>query len=178
MKVHYENKPASEISPDLPPGFVKFADKWVISQPMTLPNHRSTCFIRGKFDSVIEFSDGSFGIIDFKTTEPKPEHIPFYSRQLQAYAYALEHPAPRALRLSPISVLGLACIEPVRMGTFGEDQVAYIGAATWLECPHDETQFLGFIDEVMRVLELKAPPPAGPNCDYCRYRDKARKNGL
>ena len=178
MKAHYENKPTSEISPDLPPGFVKFADKWVISQPISLPNHPSTGFIRGKFDSVIEFLDGSFAVIDFKTTQPKPEHVPFYSRQLQAYAYALEHPAPRGFKLSPISILGLVCVEPLRIGTFGEDQIAYIGATSWLECPHDEVEFLAFIDEVIAVLEQKMPPPAGPNCDYCKYRDKARMSGL
>ncbi len=46
-----------------------------------------TYFIGGRFDVVIEFDDGSCGVIDYKTGNPESE-------------YAIENPMPSSLRLS------------------------------------------------------------------------------
>jgi hypothetical protein len=178
MKDYFKNSLSDEISPDLPAGRVLYGEKWVTSAPITLPGHSVSCYIKGKFDTVVEFSDASYGVIDFKTSEPKPEHVPFYSRQLHAYAFALEHPAPNAMALNPVSRLGLLCVEPVNMKKTREDQVAYIGQATWLDCPKDEVGFLAFLDGVLGILEAPEPPPQNPNCGYCNYRQAARESGL
>ncbi len=177
MQAYFEGRSTNEISPDLLEGVVKFGEKWVKSQPIDLPNHDSSCFILGKFDTVVEFVDSTYGVVDFKTTEPTPKHVPFYSRQLHAYAYALEHPAPRRFRLSPITTLGLLCVEPTAMDRHRDDQVAYIGDMSWLEIPKDEGKFLDFIDQILSVLERSEPPPPGPECGYCRYREGARNSG-
>ena len=103
MKGYFQGKPTLEISSTLPEGSVQFGERWVTSDLISFPKRNASCFIKGKFDTVVEFSDGSFGVVDFKTSAAKPEHIEFYSRQLHAYAYALENPAPGSLRLSPIS---------------------------------------------------------------------------
>lgn len=178
MKDHYRSALSDEISPDLPPGRVAYGEKWVTSAPITLPGHSLSCFIKGKFDTVVEFSDSSYGVIDFKTSEPRPEHVQFYSRQLHAYAFALEYPAPNAMALSPISRLGLLCVEPVVMEKTKDDLVAYIGRATWLDCPKDEAGFLAFLESVLTLLEAPEPPPQNPNCSYCNYRRAARDMGL
>jgi len=178
MKDFYRNQPAASISDTLPQGVIRFADRWVVSQPVQLPGHAHSAYIKGRFDSVIEFADGSFGIVDFKTSEPRPEHVAFYSRQLHAYAYALENPAEKALRLAPVSRLGLLCVEPVTMSGDVIDRLAYVGEVTWLDCPKDEAGFLGFIDGVLSVLEDPQPPPPAENCAFCQYRDQARLRGL
>jgi len=67
MKNYYEGKSSAEISPELPIGKVTFGEKWVQSQPIILPGHETGCFIRGKFDTVVSFSNGSYAVIDFKT---------------------------------------------------------------------------------------------------------------
>lgn len=174
MQAYFEGKSTAEISSGLPEGVVKFGEKWVESQPIELPNHDSSCFILGKFDTVVEFIDSTYGVVDFKTTEPTPKHVPFYSRQLHAYAYALEHPASRRLKLSPVTKLGLLCVEPTAMDRHHDEQVAYIGDVSWLEIPKDEGEFLDFIDQILSVLELSQPPPPGRECGYCRYREAAR----
>lgn len=178
MKDYYEHKPASEISSELPEGEVKFGEKWVTSQTISFPGKHSSCFLKGKFDTVVEFSDGSYGVIDFKTTQPSPKHVPFYSRQLHAYAYALEHPAPGGFSLSPITHLGLLCVEPVQMDVTPDGQVAYLGEATWLEVPKDDDWFLRFLEEVLTVLQQLEPPASSPNCAYCQYREAARSSGI
>jgi ATP-dependent exoDNAse (exonuclease V) beta subunit len=106
----YLDKPASEISPDLPPGIVKYKEKWVKSSPISFPDSASQCVIRGRFDAVIAFEDGSYGIIDYKTSDASAEKAAFYSRQLSAYAYALEraqlctHPPAGAVHHHPASL--------------------------------------------------------------------------
>ena len=178
MKEYYEGKSTQIISPDLPEGNVIFGERWVTSEPIALANHTSHCHIVGKIDSLVKFVDGSFGVIDFKTSEARPEHIPFYSRQLQAYAYALEHPAPGKLSLSPITKMGLICVEPQKMDLTEDGKIAYFGHVTWLEIPTNEDQFLRLIDQILFLLEQPIPPDSNPECGFCKYRDLARINSL
>jgi hypothetical protein len=174
IKGYYQGKPTNEISPTLPEGAVQFGERWVTSDLISFPKHSASCYIKGKFDTVVEFSDGSFGVVDFKTSQARPEHVEFYSRQLHAYAYALENPAPGSLRLAPITKLGLLCVEPVEMDRTSQGQIAYIGNASWLECPKDQDHFFGFLDQVLAVLEQPTPPESGAECLYCKYRQSAR----
>lgn len=177
MNDYFKGKPSSEISPDLPDGIVEFGERWVVSEPIMSPNHTAACFIRGRFDTVVAFSDESYGIVDFKTTEPNPGHIAFYSRQLHAYAYALEHPAPGKFGLSPITKLGLLCVEPTGIDQAEDGRIAYLGDISWLEIPKDEGRFLDFLGQVLAILEQPTLPPGDPECTYCQYRDQSREGG-
>ncbi|HUV29206.1 MAG TPA: PD-(D/E)XK nuclease family protein [Anaerolineales bacterium] len=177
MKEFFYQLPAEEISPALPPGQVAYADKWVYSAPISFPHHSSSCYIRGIFDTVLQFDDQSFAVVDFKTSQPKSEHVAFYSRQLHAYSYALENPHPGKFSLSPITMLGLLCVEPVQMNRTEQGNLAYEGQVTWLECPKDDKTFLEFIDGVLEVLDAPAPPAAHPKCSFCNYRENARQTG-
>jgi hypothetical protein len=178
MKAHYAGRPSSDLDPSLPPGIVSVSEQWIESIPVTLPGHSLSCFLRGKFDALIGFDDGSHGVIDFKTSEPKPAHIPFYSRQLHAYAYALEHPAPGKLYLSPISRLGLFVATPRATLNNTTSEISFQIALTWLEVPFQESGFLSFLDLVLTLLELPEPPPAGEKCTFCQYRQHAREHGM
>jgi hypothetical protein len=178
MKAHFAGRPASEIDPSLPAGIISVSEKWVESIPIELAGHRLSVFIRGKTDAMLSFDDGSFGVVDFKTSEPKPSQIPFYSRQLHAYAYALEHPAPDKLLLSPISHLGLLVEAPHATWVESTEEINFHFSSTWMEIPYAEAGFLGFIDRVVTLLELPEPPPASEKCDYCHYRQHAREHGL
>lgn len=178
MKGYYKDLPTGEFSPGLPAGTVRFGERLVTSTPIAIPGRTSSAYIRGKFDSVVEFAGGGYGVVDFKTSETRPEHVAFYSRQLHAYAYALEHPSAGAFALSPIIHLGLVCVEPVAMQRTADGQIAYLGAATWLECPLDKDGFLALIDQVLALLEQPQPPEPHPACSYCQYRQSARQHGF
>lgn len=171
----YDGKPTSEISPSLPPGTVKYRERFVKSAPITIPGARSQCFIYGRFDAVIEFDDGTFGIVDYKTSDAKDEHVAFYSRQLSAYAYALENPAPSALALSPVSRLGLFVITPDRFERNGSDEMIFVNRATWMDVPRDDDAFLALIGDVVALLDMDAPPPPSETCDTCSYRASMRE---
>lgn len=177
MKRLFEGKTTQEIAPELPPGVVRFGEKWVESEPIRFKEKDQAVYFRGKFDSVVAFDDGSYGVVDFKTTEPSRKHIPFYSRQLHAYAYALEHPGPGKLKLAPVTRLGLLCVEPIDIARDEHKHISYIGDVTWLEIPKDEAGFLDFLTSVKAVLELPEPPEPAEGCVFCQYRAAARESG-
>ncbi len=166
----YLGRSTSDISPALPPGVVKLRERFVKSTPITIPGAASQCYINGRFDAVIEFEDGSYGIVDYKTSEAKDEHVVFYSRQLSAYAYALEHPAPNALRMSPISRLGLFVVTPHRFEPTSNNEMVFVNKTTWMDVPRDDKAFLTLLGEVLAVLDAPTPPESSEDCETCNYR--------
>jgi hypothetical protein len=177
MKNFFEGRSTAEFTSDLPPGVVRMGGKSVESVELQLPGHAAVCKIAGRFDSVLEFDNGSYAVVDFKTTSPKPEHVAFYSRQLHAYAYALEHPAPGKLNLAPVTRLGLFSLDLDGLERQTTDRLALLGPVHWQEVPRDEAGFLTFLDRVASVLEKPEPPPPGKKCGFCKYRDSSRMTG-
>jgi hypothetical protein len=178
MKDYYLEKSTRVIHPDLPDGKVFMSGKWVESDIIHFNGHTAECYLKGIFDTVLQFNDGSYAVVDFKTTEINDEHVPFYARQLQAYAYALEHAAPGNLSLKPISHLGLLCFEPRHMDQDEKGHLTYSGKVAWQEIPLDEAAFLTQLEQVVAVLELPEPPEAGEKCEFCKYRNHARITGV
>jgi hypothetical protein len=178
MKDIYLSHSTKKISPTLPEGKSTMAGRWVRSEPIVIDGHANTCYIQGIFDTVVSFDDGSYGVIDFKTTKPRKSHVEFYGRQLNAYAYALQHPAPGKPFLSPISRLGLLCFYPQDMDEISPQNLSLIGPAEWVDVTLDEGKFLAFIADVMDVLELTAPPEADEGCKFCAYRAAAQNTGF
>ena len=169
LKNHYNGKHTGELHVALPPGIVSHGEKDVRSEIIRSPNHDATCFISGRFDVVVSFADGTYGVIDFKTSAPGKESANLYSRQLHAYAYALEHPAPNALALSPITKLGLLYLNPDSISQSNITRLSYEAEITWVEIQKDEEGFLGFVDEVLDLLELPEAPGHSPSCQWCKY---------
>jgi hypothetical protein len=167
-KDFFYGKRAEEMAEGVRSGRVAFGDRWVRSKPLEVPGHETRVQLAGIIDTALALDDGSFAVIDFKTSEPKPKHVTFYGRQLHSYALAAENPAEGALELSPVSQLGLLCVEPMAMVGL-DDGVAYKGLATFMEIERDDGAFLAFLSRVLFVLERPEPPAAAPKCSYCRY---------
>jgi hypothetical protein len=167
-KDFFFGKRTEEMSPGLRSGRIAFGDRWVRTAPLLVPGHVTSVALAGRIDTALAFDDGSYGIIDFKTSEPKAEHVHFYGRQLHAYALATEFPAPGALELRPITQIGLLCVEPVAMVGLDGD-VAYKGESSFLEIERDDDAFLAFLSQVHYLLENPEPPDPAPKCGFCRY---------
>ncbi|MFN2641271.1 MAG: PD-(D/E)XK nuclease family protein [Actinomycetota bacterium] len=168
MKRFYLGAPTSSLSPTLAAGRIEAGDMWLRSKPIEIEGHGASCYIVGRPDSIIAFEDGSYGVIDFKTSRSKDNHVALYSRQLHSYGYALENPAPRAEGLYPITTYGLHCVTPISMGGNGAG-LSFEMEAIWIPIEKEENKFLEFMDEVLTVLERRTPPDAGEECLYCRY---------
>ena len=178
MTTCYNGMRTEEIAAGLPGGVVSFGQRWVCSQPIDAGVEGATCYIKGRFDSVVAFDDGSYGVIDFKTSSAQGAQIRLYSRQLHAYAYALENPAPGQFALAPITKLGLLVFEPNSFAHLPEGTANLLGTLTWIELPRDDAAFLKFLRQVASVLALPEPPPPSPVCPWCGYRQASRENGL
>ncbi len=176
LKDYYDGKLTRELHPDLPPGTVKYGEQWVKSDLIRLPNRTSTCFINGRFDIVVEFDNKTYGIIDFKTGKPNEEYLNLYKRQLHAYGYALENPAPGALKLCPVTKLGLLYLYPSKVSQERIDWLSFDAKIHWEEISKNEQWFLEFVGEVLSVLESPQPPDASPNCEWCSYIKQLKKS--
>ena len=71
MKHLFEGKSTQVISPELPPGKVTLQGKWVNSAPIQFEGIEASCYLKGAFDSVLTFEDGTYAVIDFKTSSPR-----------------------------------------------------------------------------------------------------------
>jgi len=169
LKEYYDGKRTEELHPDLPPGVVKYGEKWVESKNINFRNHRDTCYIKGRFDIVVEFDDGTYGVYDFKTGNPEGEYSSFYSRQLHSYAYALENPADGALSLSPVSKLGLLYFHPTEVSQNQVDWLSFDAKIHLVEIEKDEQKFLSFMDGILNLIEPPELPEASPDCQWCKY---------
>lgn len=175
LKNYYDGKHTSELHIALPPGIVSHSEQNVKSKVIKLPNHEATCFVSGRFDIVVSFEDRTYGVIDFKTGNPNSKSAHLYSRQLYAYAYALENPAINALSLSPITKMGLLYFYPSSIKQQTIEKLSFESEITWIEIEKDQQRFLKFIDDVLNVLELPEAPEHSPTCQWGSYFDKLNK---
>jgi hypothetical protein len=109
-------------------------------------------------------------VVDLKTAEPGPAAIERYSRQLHAYALALEHPASGPA--TTVSGLGLLCFDPHRYHADGA-RASLVGDVHWLEVPRDDDGFLEFLADVVGLLEQGAVPLPAVGCPWCSWRGSA-----
>jgi len=172
----FDGKRTEELGLGIPPGVITYGEQWVESNPEPIQGHNTTCFVRGRFDSAIKFDDETYGLIDFKTSIISEKSRRLYARQLHAYAYALENPAPGKFALGPISRVGLIAFEPTIFLNSEGSMASLEGNLTWMEIPIHRPRFMEFLGEVLSVLELEEPPPAGDNCPYCQYRESKIEN--
>lgn len=159
-------------------GAVQYTDELVESQIITFSGIQSSCYIRGKFDTIVKFEDDTYGIVDFKTSEITGNYISIFSRQLNAYAYAIENSTSGGFSCRPVKTLGLIIYEPREFSCRSAGDAFLTGELKWLEIPHDEKKFLEFIREVLTLLDKPTPPDPSPSCEWCKYREKARVTGL
>jgi hypothetical protein len=155
---------AEALVPSMPPGVFVGGDRWVKSAPIVIPGSGSACLIRGRVDVLVDCDDGTTAVIDMKTAEPGAGHTEKYSRQLHAYALALEQPASGPSR--PVGTIGLLCFVPE---TFWVDPVgaALTGDLQWIEIERDADAFVAFLREVVSVLDQPEPPLPDPDCPWC-----------
>lgn len=159
----------------LPPGTFRHGEQDVLSAPIPLPGTGAAVALKGRLDMMVAFDDGGWGVIDFKTAMPGEVSPARYGRQLHAYAWSLERPAPGAFGRGPIGTLGLLCLEPREMRR-GRQTAEVYGRfhPEWVPVQRDDAAFEAFLAEVAGVLAAPEPPPPGPRCGYCDYRARTR----
>jgi hypothetical protein len=172
QKEYYSDKRTEDFCPELPPGTVRYGEQRVRSGTIEIPGSESTCYINGRFDIVAELDDSSFAVMDFKTGNPNDEKSVMYGRQLHAYAISLENPDPGALKLSPVTKMGLLYFTPDKCEQRATTRQAIEGEMKWIEIKRNDSAFLGFLKEIVNLLDGPIPEPQPVDCDWCSYQTK------
>jgi CRISPR/Cas system-associated exonuclease Cas4 (RecB family) len=169
MKSRFLGEPTLTIDAALPAGIIA-GSRRVSSAPLWLPQASRPILIRGEIDTLVELHDGRLGILDFKTSEPRDDHLTLYGRQLHAYLHCCEHPAAGVP--TEVTMLGLVVFDPVAFASDGP--YAYLaGGLEFVRVNIDREAFSQFLSEVATVLMQPVPPPPGDNCPFCAYREAA-----
>jgi len=172
QKDFYTDKRLEGIAPGLPNGVIRHGEKWVRSAPIQFPGKESTCYIAGRFDIVAELDDGSYAVLDFKTGSPSNDKTNMYARQLHSYAYCLENPADGALTLAPVTRLGLLYFIPEEIIRGEKGLQTLEGPMQWIAIERNDEAFLGFLGDVIDVLDGPIPEPDPEDCPWCKYRSR------
>ena len=173
QKNYYSNMRTEKFCPDLPPGVATYGEKRVRSKPIQLAGCDSACYVSGRFDIVATLDNGSYAVLDFKTGNPDDEKTKMYSRQLHAYALALENPDEGAIELKPISKLGLLYFTPDNCELISLHRQVLQGNMDWIEILRDDESFYGFLKEVVLLLDGPLPPPDPDNCNWCTFLERS-----
>jgi len=184
MKEFFSAKRTESVLPNMPRGefLCEEEDAWVESEVLDL-DRESMLFIRGKIDCLLLNDDQTYSIIDFKTSDID-KHLQTYSRQLHAYALALEHPSKNCELIgNRVSNMGLVVYEPATFGFSrvadekGDNAVANLtGYCKYHPIKRDDAGFTRFLHDVLDVLEGDLPKHTS-DCPCCSYLRSAEKNG-
>jgi hypothetical protein len=121
----------------------------------------------GSPDDVFWMADGSYHIVDYKTTKPatQEELFPAYEIQLNAYAYIAQR-----LGLAPVSGLSLVYLEPRRMlSTRTGSHAALVFRATHRSVRCDPDGIVPpLVQQASAILSCPAPPSGNSECEDCR----------
>lgn len=171
LQDYFTGRCPSHLAPTLPTGQCVARETWTESAPIVRPGHEATpVFFKGRLDHLLQFDDGTYGIVDYKTVEIGMLDRRRYAWQLHAYAWSLEQAAPGAVRIGKISRLGLLCLEPVRLSSYahGESAEAEL-RPVWVEVERRDDAFGAFLDRVIGLLERAMVPAPSASCPTCTY---------
>jgi len=179
LKAFCDGRRTETLAPDMPAGVFETGERPVHSDVLDvhLPDAIHRCVIRGTLDAVVTLNDGGYALVDLATSGGAA-HVEARGRRLLACAYALEHPAPDAAALGPVTRLGVLAFEAEKFAADAGGVGALTGGLRWIEIPRDDGRLFGFLAEVLSVLERPQPPGGTPLCPWCVYRDVSRRTGL
>ena len=167
MKGSLDGKKLSDLDPALPAARVVLTDTWVQSKPIVVGELE--LIIRGKIDAVLDFGEANYGVVDYKASNKMGQNMVAYTRQLQAYAYALMHNDNRDIHLSPINRLGVLQYKPFKFKLSGDGHASLVGEIKWVELENDMADFVHFLVHEVAPFLMRddvEPPANDPWINY------------
>lgn len=179
LKAACDGRRTETLAPDMPRGVFEVGERIVRSEALAvhLPDAIHRCGIRGTVDVIVRLDDGGYAVVDLAVVDDVMTTAA-RARRLQAWAYALEHPAPDVAAFGPVRRVGVLAFAPEKFAADAGGVGALSGGLTWTEVPRDDAMLFGFLAEVLSVLDRPQPPGGAPLCPWCVYRDASRRTGL
>jgi len=163
---HFHDAKSPALHPAIPDGKVIGRGDWVKSAPIPFNGAPSPYAIRGKYDLLMEFTDGSYGIIDCKFQGRDNDKSDFYAPQLEAYAFALENPASGPAK--KISVLGLLVWSPKRPVGSPESGFQLELNSSWFPIERNPSALQNRLGEFITMIS--GPTPTRDSaCETCKF---------
>lgn len=162
----------SDMHPALPEGRVHSHGGWVASENIVVDGKDSGLFLRGKYDLLLEFSDGTFGIVDCKLQKNDYDKSSFYAPQLESYAFALEHPQKDSPR--SISVTGLFTWSLDKPWGNVSAGFGYRVNSAWYPAERNPIALQERLSEFIRMVQGPCPT-AKDSCGQCNYVSARRE---
>lgn len=168
IKDSYIGQNLNKINKNLPDAILTSNDKWVVSKSIVNPEYPNISIqIRGKIDAVLDYQDGSYSVIDFKTSEINENFLNKYKRQLHSYAYAILNPENSSnFTLSNLKNIGLLVFEPTKFYIDYNDLAGLKGNFKWISFDLNIIDFENFIknDLIPLLAGVEPKPEENDNC--------------
>ncbi len=117
----------------------------------------------GAVDDILEFSDGSLAVVDYKSTGAREVTIyDDYRKQMDTYTYILQQ---MGYRTQPEAYFVFFQVQKDR-DDFGG---ALHFASSIKPLPVDPTWVGGVFEHAVRTARQDTPPEASPECQHCTY---------
>jgi hypothetical protein len=168
---YFRRAPMPTLDPSLPAGTVKQWGQWVKSKNIVINGVESQWKLRGIYDLLGHYDDGSVGIIDCKVSDSERDSGDFYAPQLESYAYTLENPLSG--RAFPVKTMGLliwklAGVAQTRPNEFVSNEMGFGVNQVYVPVERDPDRLSRLLEEFISVIDGEEPA-AGENCHACNY---------
>ena len=167
----YRGLPSTSLDPQLLQGKISRFGADVESTPIRIMGQETKWRIKGRYDLVIEYENGTIGLIDCKVTTSAmdDEKVNHYLPQLEAYCFALENPVTGLPEKVAHSGLMMWRVDGATQDE--EAQNYFTTQSAFLMVPRDPDGFQEFMRKVIEVLEGPIPE-SGEKCDNCAFVEK------
>ena len=170
---HFRRAPMPSIDPSLPAGTVKQWGQWVKSKNIVINGVETQWKLRGIYDLLGHYDDGTVGIIDCKVSDSERDSGNFYAPQLEAYAYTLENPLSG--KVFPVQTMGLLIwklggVAETRPNEFVSNSMGFGVNQVYVPVQRDPERLAKLLEEFITVIDGEMPD-AGSQCHACNFLD-------
>jgi hypothetical protein len=155
----------------LPAGTVKQWGQWVKSKNIVINGVETQWKLRGIYDLLGHYDDGTVGIIDCKVSDSERDNGDFYQPQLEAYAYTLENPlSGKAFSVQTMGLLiwKLAGVAQTRPNEFVSNEMGFGVNQVYVPVKRDPERLQKLLTDFISVIDGDFPE-AGPECHACNF---------
>ena len=160
-KIRKKNQEAQFKEMELP-SFIKSA--------ILKDNKSREFFLAGKPDLVVKFDNGTYGILDFKTTS-EDDKTQAYKHQLEAYAQIFQTPGSTGIaktpKLFPISYMGLIQFTPKDIFEHNDLNYKQNFNINHYQLNRNKNDFYNHITSLIDIIVEKKIPAFNSRCSIC-----------
>lgn len=167
----FRRAPMPSLDASLAPGVVKQWGQWVKSRNIVINGVETPWKLRGIYDLLGHYEDGSVGIIDCKVSDSDRDNGDFYAPQLEAYAYTLENPlSGKAFSVSSMGLLiwKLAGVAQTRPNELVSNEMGFGVNQVYVPVARDPDRLTRLLEEFITVIDGDCPD-AGADCHACNF---------